>query len=87
MVISRLPIEVIQHGLYSKESDIYMLGMTIWEIYTALDLYKYKHNRTGCPLEGKPFATIPKNEVIILENIKNISAPDEYFCNLHLQWC
>lgn len=72
MVISRLPIEVIQNGLYSKESDIYMLGMTIWEIYTALDLYK--HNHAVSPLEGKPFATIPKDEVIILENIKHISA-------------
>jgi hypothetical protein len=44
-----------------------MLGMTIWEIYTALDLYK--HNHAVSPLEGKPFATIPKDEVIILENI------------------
>ncbi|XP_063440941.1 uncharacterized protein LOC134721700 [Mytilus trossulus] len=56
------PIEVIQNGLYSKESDIYMLGMTIWELYTALNLHR--DDPSVNPLEGIPFATIPKNELL-----------------------
>ncbi|XP_052060779.1 uncharacterized protein LOC127701047 isoform X1 [Mytilus californianus] len=56
------PIEVIQNGLYSKESDIYMLGMTIWEMYTALNLHR--EDPSVNLLEGKPFATIPKSELL-----------------------
>ncbi|CAG2229533.1 FES [Mytilus edulis] len=56
------PIEVIQNGLYSKESDIYMLGMTIWEMYTAFNLHR--DDPSVNPLEGIPFATIPKNELL-----------------------
>lgn len=56
-------MEVLQNGLYSKQSDIYMLGMTIWEVYTALDLGNSNGGSDHSLLEGKPFSTIPKSEV------------------------
>lgn len=37
-IYSRFPLEVLQHKQYSKEGDVYMLAMAIYEFYMGLQI-------------------------------------------------
>lgn len=62
--IFRTPIEVLQHGQYSFESDIYRLGMTVYEFFTALDIYR--SDPMADQLSCAPFAHIAHKDVSLL---------------------
>ncbi|XP_071174999.1 mast/stem cell growth factor receptor kita-like [Mytilus edulis] len=57
-----LPIEVLQNGQYSKEGDIYMFAMVIYELYMALDVHQ--HDNMASELECAPFATVSISELL-----------------------
>ncbi|XP_063441987.1 uncharacterized protein LOC134722309 [Mytilus trossulus] len=57
-----LPIEVIQNGQYSKEGDIYMLAMVIYELYMALDVHH--HDTMDSELACAPFAKVSISELL-----------------------
>ncbi|CAG2248284.1 unnamed protein product [Mytilus edulis] len=57
-----LPIEVLQNGQYSKEGDIYMLAMVIYELYMALDVHQ--HDNMASELACAPFAKVSISELL-----------------------
>ncbi|XP_062611363.1 uncharacterized protein LOC134273196 [Saccostrea cucullata] len=56
------PLETLQHGQYSKEGDIYMLGMTIYEFYMGLEINL--ENPVSTSLSCVPFCRISKEELV-----------------------
>ncbi|CAC5409130.1 ABL1 [Mytilus coruscus] len=57
-----LPIEVLQNGQYSKEGDIYMFAMVVYELYMALDVHQ--HDNMASELECAPFAKVSISELL-----------------------
>jgi hypothetical protein len=57
----RLPLEVLQNGQYSKEGDVYMVAMVIYEFYMALEIHAT--DPMASQLECAPFARVSKEEV------------------------
>ncbi|XP_052063477.1 uncharacterized protein LOC127703094 isoform X2 [Mytilus californianus] len=57
-----LPIEVLQNGQYSKEGDIYMFAMVVYELYMALDVHQ--HDNMASDLECAPFAKVSISELL-----------------------
>ncbi|KAL3869811.1 hypothetical protein ACJMK2_042445 [Sinanodonta woodiana] len=56
-----LPLEVIRDKMYSRKSDVYMVAMTAYEMFSALDLHLSSpvKNQLGCI----PFAVHTKNMI------------------------
>ena len=55
------PIETLQYGQFSKEGDIYMLAMTIYEFFMGLEINM--DNPTASSIKCVPFCKVPKKEV------------------------
>jgi hypothetical protein len=53
----------LQHGQYSKEGDIYMLAMAIYEFYMGLEINM--KNPMSSLMNTVPFCQIPKKEVFM----------------------
>ena len=62
LLLHRNPIEVLQHGQYSFESDIYKLAMSIYEFYRAFDIHSM--DPMANQLHCTPFCNIENDEVI-----------------------
>ena len=70
----RSPIEVLSGKWYSKESDVYSFGLTVWEIFTA-----YGESESGTiydadeqlEIECTPFKEVKANEVLCSCRIHN----------------
>ena len=62
LLFHRNPIEVLQHGQYSFESDIYRLAMSIYEFYRAFDIHSM--DPMANQLHCTPFCNIENDEVI-----------------------
>lgn len=57
------PLEVLQHKQYSKEGDVYMLAMAIYEFYMGLQINL--ESPVLSYLNCIPFCKIPKDEVML----------------------
>ncbi|XP_069114479.1 uncharacterized protein [Argopecten irradians] len=60
-----MPIEVLQSAQYSKQSDMYMFAMTLYEFFMALD--SLTRNPNTNILKTVPFATVKTN--LLLEHL------------------
>ncbi|CAC5409129.1 unnamed protein product [Mytilus coruscus] len=65
------PIEVLQHGQYSYESDIYRFAMTVYEFYTALNIHS--QDPMADQLNCAPFAYIESD--VLLDVLYNGAVP------------
>ena len=52
---------MLQNGQYSKEGDVYMVAMVIYEFYIALEIHAT--DPMANQLECAPFAKVSKEEV------------------------
>lgn len=60
----RLPLEILRHGEYTKEGDVYMLAMAIYEFYMGLEINL--ENPTSSFMECVPLCRVPRQEVIFI---------------------
>ncbi|XP_063439945.1 uncharacterized protein LOC134721119 [Mytilus trossulus] len=65
------PIEVLQHGQYSYESDVYRFAMTVYEFYTALNIHS--QDPMADQLNCAPFAYVESD--VLLDVLYNGAVP------------
>ncbi|XP_033754779.1 uncharacterized protein LOC117337775 [Pecten maximus] len=68
-----MPIEVLQSAQYSKQSDMYMFAMTLYEFFMALD--SFSKNPNADILKTVPFATVKTN--LLLEHLYRGETPEK----------
>lgn len=80
--MNRNPIEVLQHGQYSYESDVYRFAMTVYEFYTALHIHS--QDPMADQLTCAPFACVESDVVSFTKKQLNKTQlfiyVDLYFC-------
>lgn len=64
LLFCRSPLEVLQYGQYSREGDVYMLAMAIYEYYMGLEINL--ENPASSFMKCVPFCRVPKKEVIFI---------------------